>query len=693
MARARKSAPQTAIAVARVWPRALLIAAAAVLLYGAGISGPFAFDDAMTVVQNPTIRDLGDLRAVLSPPAHTALSGRPLASLSFAVNYALGGLDVTGYHLVNIALHIACALLIFGLVRGTLARVGHRTGKRGTRDLDIAFAVALIWAVHPLTTEVVNYLTQRTEALMALCCLTTMYAAMRSLDSPAVTWRILAIVAGVAGAACKETIVVVPLLVALCDRAFAFDSFAAAFRARWKLYSGLALTWVVLAAMVAGNGQTIAAGSESAPASPWTYLLNQTEMITRYLRLAVWPQGLVLYYGWPQPLTLVDVWPHALVLVALFIAAVVVWVRRPAVGFLGAAFFLLLAPTSSVLPIATEVGAERRMYLPLVAVVILMVLGAMELWRRLQRTAAAKSVASSSTASVGVVVTTAVAIALGVATVIRTREYRSPLTMAETVLARWPTASAHNLVGTELVAVGRHDEAIQHFRTAAAEFPAARYHLGSELLATGHADEGIAMLEIFVKQEPHQVAARSSLIAIGREYEARQNWSSALDAFTQILAVEPSDADAHGLVGDALSGQGAFAAAIPHYQIYLRAHPADAGAWSALGVAVISCGQTDEAVAAFRNAVGVEPANPHFRQNLARSLLEKGEVHEAAEQAQQATTLAPNDPAAHEVLGEAFAKEGQIDAARAQFKRALEIDPTFEPAREAFIALGRAGSF
>jgi tetratricopeptide (TPR) repeat protein len=691
VARARKSARLPATTPVRVWPRALLIAAAAVLVYGAGIAGPFAFDDALTVVQNPQIRDLGNLHAVLSPMAHTALSGRPLASLSFAVNYALGGLDVTGYHVANIVLHVAYALLIFGLVRGTLVRFGDR-GDRNAWSINVAFAVALIWTVHPLTTEVVDYLTQRTESMMAVCCLLTLYASMRSLDSHPRRWQTIAILACTAGAACKETIVVAPVLVVLYDRAFAFESFASAFRARWRLYAGLALTWIVLAALVAGNGQTISAGSESAPTSTWVYLLNQTVMITHYLRLAIWPHGLVLYYGWPQSLSLVNVWPYALLIVGLFIAAVVVWVRRPAVGFLGAWFFLLLAPTSSVLPIATEVGAERRMYLPLVAIVVLIVCGALFVWQRLQRSTVS-STGGWSGVTVGGAITVAVAVILAAGTVVRTREYQSPLVMAQTVLERWPTANAHNLVGAELVAAGRHDEAIQQFRAAAPALPVARFQLGSELLATGHADEGVAMLESFVKDEPHQLAARAALISIGRDYEGRQDWPRAIDAFTRILVIDSSDADAHGLLGEALAGDGQLVDAIPHYDAYLRAHPADANAWTALGVAVISCGRTNDAVVAFRNAVGAAPGNPHFRQNLARSLLAQGDVRDAAEQAQQATTLDPNDPAAHELLGEVLVKETRIDDARAEFKRALEIDPTFEPAREAYRALGRAGSF
>src|ERR1700682_3104801 len=108
-------------------------------------------------------------------------------------------------------------------------------------------------------------------------------------------------------------------------------------------------------------------------------------MITRYLRLAIWPRSLVVFYGWPLPLTLGDVMPAALLIVFLLIATAVAMRRQPMLGFLGVWFFVTLAPTSSIIPIATEVGAERRMYLPLLSVIALVVVGAYLAWDFVRR--------------------------------------------------------------------------------------------------------------------------------------------------------------------------------------------------------------------------------------------------------------------------------------------------------------------
>ena len=182
------------------------------------------------MVQNPAIRELARLDRVLSPQRDSPVAGRPLVNLSFAVDYALDGLEVPGYHVTNLAWHIVCAWLLFGVVRRTLALPAIAPA-RAAHASDLAMAVALVWGVHPLTTEVVDYLSQRTESMMACCLLLTMYAAIRSHGSPGRGWHALAIVACLAGTVCKETIAVAPLLVALYDRVFLYGSWREAARA------------------------------------------------------------------------------------------------------------------------------------------------------------------------------------------------------------------------------------------------------------------------------------------------------------------------------------------------------------------------------------------------------------------------------------------------------------------------------
>ncbi len=362
-----------------LWWRAGLVAFAGLLTYWNSFTGSFVLDDVGAIVENRHIREWWRLGGLLMPERELPVAGRPLVNVSFAVNYALGGLDVRGYHAWNVAVHLGCALLVFGVVRRTL-HFGSLDSWLGRRSVDLAFAVALLWALHPLNTEAVDYLTQRTETMMGLFYLLTMYASIRAAASANWKWwPAVAVASCLAGMACKESMVTAPALVVLYDRVFIFKSLKEAIRARWRLYGGLAATWIVLGLLLA-SGPRIHSAGFSTGVSPWTYLLNQTVMLARYLRLAVWPNSLVVNYGWPVPLTLADVVPQALMVMTLLGATIAALIRRPPLGFLGASFFITLAPTSSVVPIATEVGAERRMYLPLIPLVVLAVVSGVYIW-------------------------------------------------------------------------------------------------------------------------------------------------------------------------------------------------------------------------------------------------------------------------------------------------------------------------
>ena len=153
--------------------------------------------------------------------------------------------------------------------------------------------------VHPLNSEIVNYATQRTEALMALAFLATLYCGVRSLtDSRPVRWQVASVVACAAGMACKESMVTAPVMMLLLEAAFTRQSPMAIVRQRSAYYGALFATWLVLGALLAEAPRWRSAGFSSG-VSPWEYLLNQPRLIVRYLRLVFVPVGLVLDYGEP----------------------------------------------------------------------------------------------------------------------------------------------------------------------------------------------------------------------------------------------------------------------------------------------------------------------------------------------------------------------------------------------------------
>ena len=227
---------------------ALLLGVAVVLTYGWALRAPFIFDDIPTIVNNPSIMhvfplwDEGPGSGPLWPPQDFTTAGRPLVNLSLAVNLAVAGPRPLGFHIFNLATHLLSAIILWGIVRRALL-LPYFAG-RFARSADfLALGVALVWALHPLQTEAVEYVTQRTELLMALCYFATLYGALRywttTSEGGRFGWLLLTVLSCLAGMACKEVMVTAPVVVLLFERTFVAGSLRGAVRRSWPLYLGL----------------------------------------------------------------------------------------------------------------------------------------------------------------------------------------------------------------------------------------------------------------------------------------------------------------------------------------------------------------------------------------------------------------------------------------------------------------------
>ena len=644
--------------------RVLLLIAIACAAYANSLNGPLLLDDEVTIVENPQIRELWR-RDVLMPERELPVAGRPLANVTFAINYAIGGTGVRGYHVANLLLHVLCGLVVF-VVMQQILRLPALRPRFGEGTADIPCAVALLWLVHPLNSEVVNYLTQRTESLMAIFYLLTIAASLRALEAPGRWWPVIAVVACALGALCKESIVTAPVAVMLLDRLLVFDSWRSAWRARRGLYLGLFATWVLLAAILL-TGPRIRSAGFGTDVGTWNYLLNQAVMITRYLWLTIWPRSLVVYYGWPQPQTLGGVFPYVALVLALVAGVVIALKYRPTLALAGLWFFLTLTPTSSVLPIATEVGAERRMYLPLLALVVLAVVA---LWSATKRP------------QVRLAVVAILTVLLGTATFARNREYADTLRLAEVTLARWPTGISHQWLGEQLLIAGRRDEAMPHLREAIKDAPRAHYTLGMQLYKEGTLDEAISELQAFVRLQPLLLEVPAAQVTLARAYARQQRWAQAETEAQDAIRKAPRSVEARAVYAEVLFKQEKAPEAIAAYTAYLAMRPSDVSAMTNLAILLISSGRVDEALTVFRRAADTEPSNGDARRNLATALLDANRLDDAALEARRAIALRPRDPVTYDLLGQALARQGRLDEALAQFDRAVQVDPSYAEAQQ-----------
>jgi tetratricopeptide (TPR) repeat protein len=604
----------------------ILIALAGLAVYANSLSVPFLFDDLLSIRDNPRIRSL-------SPPwAPLIDTSRPVVQFSLALNYAVGRLDVAGYHAVNLAIHILAALTLFGIVKRTLAAWGHAADN----STSLAGAVALVWMVHPLQTESVTYVIQRAESLMGLFYLLTIYCFIRG-------WHVAAVAACALGMASKPVMATAPVVVLLYDKVFMAGSFAQALRKRWALYAGLAATWALLPVLLASGAREwrTDAGFGFRDVTAGDYLRTQPGVILNYLALSLWPDPLVLDYGWPVARTAGEIALPALAIAGLIAATIWAVRRKPAIGFVGAFFFLALAPSSSFIPIR-DIAFEHRMYLPLAAVVALVVIGGRALMQSYWGNAARP-------VQIGLVV--AVVALFGIGTVRRNEVYRSELSIWRDTAKKRPQnsrarynhgialqlagrpdeaiteysaavrlrpdyADAHYAMGTALAKLGKHQEAVRSYREALRFRPGyllAHFNMGIALVKLGQADEAIRQYNEVLRLDPQHTDAR---INLGSIYYSQGKFAEAVAQFTEALRIDAHSSEAHFNLGLALHEQGKLGEAATHYTEALRLRPGHAEAHNNLGAVLFVQGKIKEAAGHFAEALRLKPEYPEARRNL-----------------------------------------------------------------------------
>jgi tetratricopeptide (TPR) repeat protein len=592
----------------RDWPglaSGLIIAMGALAAYSRTFSVPLLSDDRASIANNASIRHLWPLWPVLSPPADAGVRGRPLYNLSFALNYAGGGTAVFGYHVVNLAIHVLAGWVLFALARRTL-RCPTLAPRFGSAATPLALLIAAIWTWHPLQTESVTYLSQRAESMMGLCFLLAMYGFVRGVDAIIPRrrriWFACAVLACAAGAGTKEVIVTAPLITWLYDRTFISGSFAAAWRRHWPVFVGLAASWLPLGYLMLGLGH-LRVGFGSGVAW-WAYGLVECRAILLYLKLIIWPHPLIFDYGIFTAPRLPAAWAAVAGLAALLAATGIALRRWPAAGFAAAWFFVILAPVSSIAPVATQPIAESRTYLPLAGIVALVVLGGFLLAGR-------RALTIFAVAAVGAVVATAA----------RNDDYRSAAALWSDTIAQLPNnPRAHNNLGYEWQSEpGRTADAIAEYETALR-------------LAPGYAD------------------AHNNLGAVWEGIPGRLE--EAIFQYRAAIHFAPDRPEFHYNLGNALQGEGRTSAAISEYAATLRLDPDFAEAQSNWASALAPMpGRLDDAIAHYETAARLRPDNAALQFNLAAALLRApGRRDEAKASLEAGLRIQPGNQLARQIL-------------------------------------------
>ncbi len=615
----------------------LVLGVAVCLVYGPATRGPFVFDDSGSIVGNSSIRQLwpltgsGDNSGPLNPPKATPVDGRPLVNLTFAVNYHFGKLDPFGYRVVHIVVHLLSAMLLWAIVARTL-RLDYFEGRFKRVAEPLSFASALVWALHPVNTESVVYVTQRTELLMGMFYLATLYCSLRywaaAHSAARSAFLMLATLSCLSGVLCKEMMASAPVMVLLFERTFVAGSFRRALRRSWPLYVGLALAWVHVIVLYSNGVRTQGIGfGQGVAAHVWWF--TQAKVLFLYLKLAVWPWPLVIHYEIPYLQTVAQAWPWLLATGLLAIATLVLLWRRAAAGYVAIWFFAVLSPTL-VIPLVAEAAAERRMYVPLAAIVPLCVVGGYVVlrtaWRCATRREQFESIRSGPLVAF-TVATILLATGFGYLSSRRLVVYQDELTL-------WQDAVVHQ----------PHDPVIQ-------------FNLGTLLAEAGKLPEAIRHFEEAVQLDPNSYRAHYNL---ARSLEASARPQDAITHYRAALRLQPEDAASHYNLARLLEDAGNLREAIGHYRQAIALQPDFSAAHTNLAILLLSTGDTREAIQSFEAALRVQQDLGNYM-NLIVAYSQLNRTAEAIPLAEKALELARSQ-------GDTSLVE-ELDVALAYFRR------------------------
>ncbi len=609
-------------------PGMAILGMAVLAVYFPAARGPFIFDDNSSIVNNPSIRQLwplvgsGEDAGPLNPPESSPTHGRLLVNLALALNYRFGGLDPFGYRVAHMVIHLLSAMLLWAIVARTL-RLDRFGGRYDRVAEPFAFASALVWAMHPLNTESVVYITQRTELMMGMFYLSTLYCSMRFWATERTAarrgWLLLAWLACMSGMLCKEMMASAPAMVLLYERTFVAGSFRRALSRSWPLYAGLTLAWVPVIALNFGGACAPGAGfGMGATAQEWWF--TQSKVLYLYLKLAVWPWPLVIHYEVPYLKTVSEAWPWLLTTGLLATGTLVLFWRRSAVGFVAVWVFAVLSPTL-VVPLVGETVAERRMYVPLAAIVPLLIVGGYFVQERIGRSVArcaGRKPTGREACAVFSAATIALVIGLACLSSYRLSAYRDEFSL-------WLDAARHqphdpvvqSSLGTLLAEAGRLPEAIEHLEEAVRLVP--------------DPDDSPVWYAEELQYRAHYNLARA--------LEGSRRFPDAIEQYRVTLRVRPGDAPTHYNLARLLEDAGDRQEAIEHYRQAIAVQADFPAAQSNLGILLLTTGHVQEAIESFEAALREQEDLANYV-NLAMAYSMADRVGEAIRMAEKALDLA-----------------------------------------------------
>lgn len=631
----------------------LILCLLGILIYANTFQTPFQFDDKDFIVNNPDIRNLQDTKTIWKAIGHPA---RFVAFYTFALNYHFHKLDVIGYHIVNLLIHLINSILVFWFAFLTLGTPAVKDKPYTQDKVLIAFFSALIFLSHPIQTESVTYITQRFASLATLFYILSMclYISGR-LTKRGTGFYIGAVIAGVLGMFTKSITFTLPLAIILFDICF-FQTDNKDKPINFKRYIPILGFLIIIPAIFSFKIPQIvmreyaSRSHEGDQISVFTYLFTQFRVLVTYIRLMFVPLNQNFDYDYPVSSSIFE-WPAYLsfiVLLFVFLFAIKIARRHRVIAFGIFWFFLTLAVESTII-VLPHVIFEHRLYLPLAGCSMMISLVIYSLSR-----------SRSAFQSMMIIII----LTLSILTVQRNRVWRDGVSLWSDVISKSPQKSrpyhnrgfhylekkeylkalqdfdmtirlnpkylqAYSNRATAYRALGRIDLAVQDYNKAIELQPhnAQAYH------NRAHAFASMGQVEKAFSDYSKALSLKRDHLLVyynrGLLYKKLNQFDKAIDDFSKAIEIYPDFSYAHLERGRVYLAQNKLEAAINDFSAGLELQPHNVNGYNNRAVAFGRQKKYDLSIQDFSRAIEIAPESPSSYYN--RSL-----VYQATDQFQKA---------------------------------------------------------
>lgn len=605
-----ETAPQTEVSLKFHFIAVLFIFFSILLAYGHTLNYAFHFDDLKTFVENPNlhIKDLSWNH--LSPILH---ANRPIANLTYALNFYFDRLETRGYHLVNILIHFVTAVLVYFIFLKTLSLPGLEepfSTLTFYRD-KISLLGALLWAVHPVQTQAVTYVVQRMASLAAMFYLLSLLAYIQgrlSRGKGSRWWLGFSALSALLAFGTKENTLTLPVIIGLYDL-FLISRFKIHFSRRHMiillgLLAGLIVggSWIYkLYGSTGGFLSMLSANYGTDEMDSMLRVMTEWRVIILYLTLLLFPYPgrMSLDYDFPMSQSLfnpITTFLSLLVILGLIGYSLRIAKKRPLIAFSILWFFINLAMESTFIKL--DLVFEHRLYLPSVMFFLLF------------------------------------------------------------------------SAGIYLLALRFHIQRQEIVLTTAAIL------IGALLFMTHERNKiwknSVSLWSDVALKAPNKSRVINNL---GKAYLEEEQWSRAKSNFAEAIRLNPKNQEALNNLGNAYQRDGDYERAIKYYQAVLELNQNNPLGHNDLGVAYQALGKSALALEEFRKAVELDPYYTDAHNNLGNIYLLSSQLDLAMVEYQKTIDLNPKHPMAHTNLGLLYQKQGKSKEAIAELRMGLSFNP------------------